>query len=117
MKVTPFGRYLRKLRIDNGVILKDVADELEVSPAYLSSIELGKKNISNEFISRISTHFKLSGQQSKELRSLASLSQPQVKIDLKDNSDQERELVMAFARGYKNKTEEERKKLLDLLGG
>ncbi|WP_309460957.1 helix-turn-helix transcriptional regulator [Escherichia coli] len=40
--VTSFGKTLRKMRIDRGMVLKNMADLLGVSSAYLSAIELGK---------------------------------------------------------------------------
>ena len=41
--LTSIGRFLRKLRIDHGEILKDMADALGVSYAFLSAVENGKK--------------------------------------------------------------------------
>ena len=117
MKITPFGRYLRKLRIDHGVILKELADSLKVSSAYLSALELGKKNISTNFILKVSEYFKLSQTEIDEVEKLAEISKPQVKISLAGNTDLERDMVMSFARNYKNKTPEEQEKLKKLLEG
>ena len=41
--ITSLGRFLRKLRIDQGEILKDMADKLGVSVSFLSAVENGKK--------------------------------------------------------------------------
>lgn len=41
--ITPIGKFLRKLRIDTGEILKDMAEKLHVSPSFLSAVENGKK--------------------------------------------------------------------------
>ena len=41
--ITKLGDYLRKLRIRNQQILKNMADELGVSSAFLSAVENGKK--------------------------------------------------------------------------
>ena len=43
--LTSIGKFLRKLRIDHGEILKDMADKLDVSVAFLSAVENGKKKI------------------------------------------------------------------------
>ena len=43
--ITPIGKFLRKLRIDTGEILKDMAEKLHVSPSFLSAVENGKKKI------------------------------------------------------------------------
>ena len=48
--VTSFGKALRKLRIDRGMVLKNMADMLGVSSAYLSAIELGKRAIPDSLV-------------------------------------------------------------------
>ena len=45
MKLTEFGKFSRKLRIDNGELLKDMAIKLNVTVSYLSAVEIGKRNI------------------------------------------------------------------------
>ena len=43
--LTEFGKALRRIRLDNDELLKDMADKLKVSSAYLSAVENGKKNL------------------------------------------------------------------------
>ena len=43
--VTAFGKILRKMRIDCSEVLGVMAKRLKVSPAYLSSIENGGREI------------------------------------------------------------------------
>lgn len=38
--LTKFGKELRKIRIENDEILKDMADKLNVTAAYLSAVEM-----------------------------------------------------------------------------
>ena len=45
--ITRFGKELRKIRIDHGEILKDMAEKLQVTPSFLSSVEVGKKKCSD----------------------------------------------------------------------
>lgn len=45
MKLTPFGKCIRKLRIDKGVTMRDMSIEFGKSSAYLSAMELGKKAV------------------------------------------------------------------------
>lgn len=117
MKTTAFGRFLRKLRIDHGMIMKDLADVLKVSSAYLSALELGKKSISEKNIIAIVEHFDLSSKEIAELRYAASISQPSVKIDLTGNTNEQRELAVSFARRYQEISPEEQQRLLELLRG
>ncbi len=48
-KLTPFGRFIRKYRIDHDILLKHMADKLGLSSAFLSAIENGAKSIPFDF--------------------------------------------------------------------
>ena len=52
--VTSYGKILRKIRIDEGEILGEMAQKLEISSAYLSSIENGDRNLPDGFTEKIS---------------------------------------------------------------
>ena len=41
--MTPFGARVRELRAAKGIQLKDMAQDLQVSSAYLSALEHGKR--------------------------------------------------------------------------
>ena len=43
--LTEFGKALRKIRIDRQQLLKDMANKLGVSSAYLSAVENGKRRM------------------------------------------------------------------------
>lgn len=55
--MTELGKTLRKIRIDLDITQKQMADTLLVSPAYLSSVELGYKNISSQLEDNIYTAY------------------------------------------------------------
>lgn len=116
MKATEFGKFLRKLRIEKEILLKEMASKIGVSSAYLSSLELGKKSISNSVIDNICSAFSLSIEQKKNLQDLAINSQPSIKIDLVGKSNEEREVVMSFARRYESLSDADRKKVMKMLG-
>ncbi|EKO3509362.1 helix-turn-helix transcriptional regulator [Vibrio sp. Vb2880] len=115
MKVTEFGKFLRKLRIERDMLLKDMAAKLDVSSAFLSGLELGKKAISDSVIKNIAKEFNLSDEEVLELSKAASVSQPQVKIDLVGKSTDEREIVVSFARKYESLSAEQKEQLKKLL--
>lgn len=64
--LTDLGKYLRKLRIDNGELLKDMADKLEISCSYLSSIETGKKKLTEQIKKKLIYTYKLDTKVFKE---------------------------------------------------
>ncbi|MGH8476353.1 MAG: helix-turn-helix domain-containing protein [Methylococcales bacterium] len=70
-KLTPFGREVRKYRVDTGETQADAANAIGVSIASCSAIETGKKNVSNQFVNRVAMHFGLSGQEVESLKNLA----------------------------------------------
>jgi len=57
--LTPFGKALRKLRLDLDISLKDMAEKLNVSSSFLSAVETGKKKIPQNFLEKIITNYKL----------------------------------------------------------
>lgn len=96
--LTEFGKFVRKLRIDNGTVLGEMAKSIAVSSAYLSEVENGKKNITDQLLKNIIVYFSLTKVQSLELKKSAKNSPISVKFDLKESSSVERMLVSAFAR-------------------
>ena len=116
-KATVFGRLVRKLRIDHGVVLKDMADSIGVSTAFASAVELGNKKISETFVLKLIDYFQLNESQIEEINNAADISQPSLKMDLKGVEDEDRELAVSFARKYHELSPENKKKLMDLLEG
>jgi len=113
--ITKFGKALRKYRIDKDVVLGEMAKELGVSSAYLSAVENGKKRITDKLIKSIKEYFSLDKKSYRELKNLAELSQASVKIDLTNSSNDERELVGAFARKIADLSENDRMDIKDIL--
>ena len=100
MKLTPFGREVRKRRVDRGETQSDVALALGVSVAFWSSIETGKKNISEDLFKKLAQHFTLSADEVASFQALADMSREEVKINIERLSDPSRELVVGFARKF-----------------
>ncbi|WP_312605617.1 helix-turn-helix domain-containing protein [Kosakonia cowanii] len=113
--VTNFGKYLRKLRIDRGMVLKDMAEMIGVSSAYLSAIELGKRAIPDDLISDVVKGFGLSKKEGEKLSKYAQLSQPSIKVDMSDANDQNKELMLVFARKFKDLSPDQLDKLNKML--
>ena len=80
--ITEYGKFLRKLRIDQGQILKTMAEKLGVSSAFLSAVE----------------EYKLDGEQLAELRRSQQDSQQLIEINLEMLTDAQKDTAFAFAR-------------------
>ena len=80
--MTPFGRKLREMRAARGIGLKQMAAGLDVSAAYLSALEHGRRGAPTWFlVQRIIVFFNVIWDDAEELCRLAQTSDPRVKID------------------------------------
>lgn len=105
--VTQYGKILRKIRIDEGEILGDMAKKLDISVAYLSSIENGDRNLPNEFTKKISRIYSLDKNIEKQLVDAEKEYISQTKISLKHTSPIKRETALIFARTFNNMDDED----------
>lgn len=94
--LTEFGKEIRKLRIDRGLRLLDLADRLEVSSAFVSAIETGRKSMPSNYVASTARAMGLSQEEERRLERAADQSRMQVSVGALP-SDQ-RELLAAFAR-------------------
>lgn len=96
--LTPLGVKLRQLRQARGVTQAEMAEALNVSSAYLSALEHGKRGLPNwAFVQRIVGYFNLIWDDADELETLAFLSHPRVVVDTVDLSANATRLANVFA--------------------
>ncbi len=80
--MTPFGARLRALRTELGITQADLADRLQVSAAYLSALEHGRRGTpSTGLVHQVCAELGLIWDASEELLALARLSDPRVVVD------------------------------------
>ena len=80
--MTPLGAKIRALREERGISLKDMAAALNVSSAYLSALEHGRRGKPTGFLlHRMITFFNVIWDEAEELQRLAELSDPKITID------------------------------------
>ena len=92
--MTPFGARLRVLRQSRSLTQKDMAAALNVSAAYLSALEHGRRAApSFDFVQRVTGYFNVIWDEAEELQRLASLSDPKVSIDTAGLAPQATELA------------------------
>lgn len=112
--LTPFGRFLRKLRIDRGEIMKDMAEKLQVTASFLSAVEVGKKAAPDAWattIARLYNLVDLSG-----LQHLIDLSKPEFKVEVpRDADDLRRETALMFSRKVGDMDHETLMKILNVM--
>jgi len=113
--LTEFGKYVRKLRIDKGIVLGEMAQALGLSSAYLSGVENGKKAITEALIEKLVAFFDLEPGQIQALRQAAANSPVSVKFDLRDMPSEERTLVSAFARQVADLSPDQKQGIFNIL--
>ncbi len=80
--MTPLGEKLRALRRERNILLKDMAAALQVSAAYLSALEHGRRGApSAGLIHQICQFFGLIWDDADELAALARQSRPRLKLN------------------------------------
>jgi transcriptional regulator with XRE-family HTH domain len=115
--LTEIGKFLRKIRIDRGLLLKDMALGLEVSPAYLSMVETGKKPTSSDFVEKIATYlgFPLGSHEYRELWDAVAFTRGQVQIPVHGLTSKHQEVAMAFSRQFEEMQVSDLDRILELL--
>ncbi len=112
--LTTLGKELRKIRLDLGITLFDMANEARMSSAMLSAIETGKKAAPDSLIPTLSQAYDLIANRSDELKRLASLTKKEVRMQL-DERENATELAVAFARNFNQLSDADIKKMMTML--
>ncbi|MCW9039196.1 MAG: helix-turn-helix domain-containing protein [Rhodospirillales bacterium] len=80
--MTPFGKRIRELRGDRGITMKKMAEDLDVSSAYLSAMEHGHRGRPGPgLVLQIAGYFDLIWDDVEALKRLAALSHPRVPVE------------------------------------
>ena len=96
MKISEYGKLVRKGRIDAGITMLDMAKSMGVSPSFLSATEVGTKKISDDFLNRVIEFFASKGIHISGIREAADVSNKAVSLEGLSTAQQF--LVAGFAR-------------------
>jgi transcriptional regulator with XRE-family HTH domain len=92
---------MRRLRLDQGVLLKDMADVLNVTPSYLSAVEHGTRRIPTGWVAKIADAYVLSDVALAELTDAVVELAESVVIPFNESiSPEKRAALVQFARSY-----------------
>ena len=105
---TEYGKLLRKIRIENGEILGDMAERLNISIAYLSSIETGARNVPADLTEKIAKEYCLSESNVENLQKAEALNLKEIKLTFEaQTAITRKETALIFARTFKNIDEDD----------
>jgi transcriptional regulator with XRE-family HTH domain len=114
--MTPFGQRIREMRAEKGVTLTEMAKSLQVSAAYLSALEHGKRGKpSLVMLHQICQYFNIIWEDADELQHLARLSAPRVVVDTSGLTPDATEFANLVSEHIGTFTENEIESLLDYL--
>lgn len=113
--LTNFGKFCRKLRIDRGELLLDMANRFNVSAAFLSKVENGKKKPPKEWRNILVNEYDLNKNQADELDDCFFDALNRENIDISEFSSGEKDLMLSFARQFNNLSDEKIKKIRNII--
>ena len=114
--LTPFGAQVRTLRRARGVSQKLMARELQISAAYLSALERGRRGRpSPVLVDQICGYFNIIWDEADVLRRLAKLSHPRVVIDTTRAGPEATELANRLAEEINGLPVERVKQMLSVI--
>lgn len=114
--MTPFGVRLRQLRAERGISLKEMADALGVSGAYLSALEHGRRGRpTHAMVVAICALLNIIWDEADELMRLARISHPRVTVDTAGLSAAATELANLLAERIRNLPPERTERILQII--
>lgn len=115
MKYTPFGEFFKILRIRHKEILLDASRFLNVSSAYISAVECGKRPMPEDWREKIISHYRLSEKDISELDQAIENSKSSVGVNLSGVSDMRRAAALQFCRSFDEMEDDVADKILKIL--
>ncbi len=117
-KMTPFGAKLREMRKEKAMSLKELAQAIGVSSAYLSALEHGQRSRPSWYlIQRIIAHFNVIWDEAEQLERLAALSHPRVTLDTSRLSPNACELANRLSENIGKLSQAEIHEMLSIISG
>ncbi len=112
---TALGDFLRKLRLENGELLKSMAVKLDVSSAFLSAVENGKKKMPESWYSKLEVLYNLNDNQMSELKEAVMASSDVIELNIHNSSSDGRLLAISFARKFDSLDDKTSKAIIEIL--
>lgn len=109
------GKFLKKLRIEHGELLFDMAQRLHVSSAFLSAVENDKRSAPPSWIDTLTAEYDLTPIQQNELTEAVNESIKQIRLDVGHVKANKRNCALAFARNFDSFSDEDIQEILAVL--
>lgn len=97
-QLSEFGKVVRISRLEKNKTLKQMADFAEVTSAYLSAIEMGRKEITEKVVDAVAAFLGYNSDEKDHLHAVANRSNGKVRVNLESFNDDGVEAMTLFAR-------------------
>ncbi len=116
--MTPFGAKMRDLRARRGITLKKMAADLQLSAAYLSALEHGRRGRPTPvLVMQICQYFHRIWEDADEIERLVQLSHPRAVVDTAGLEPEATELANLLAERIKGLDMPTLRRLIDEVKG
>lgn len=109
--LTEFGKITRKIRIDNDVLLKDMADALNISAAFLSKLETGKSKPNLKLANKIKAIYNLNDKAYNDLINAIDIDTNNIIQPVFAKSKSDMKLIIKFANALKTMSKTQKQEL------
>ncbi len=100
--ISEFGIFVREIREKHGDSLRSMAKRLDVSAAFLSAMEVGKRTIPLEYGSKIASLYHLSYDETIALINSIYKTNNKVTIEFHKMNEEQKDISLLFARKIAN---------------
>ena len=108
--------FLKKLRLEhNDQTMGDMASLLGISISYLSSVENGKRTMTDEMVAKIGSTYKLDEEKITELKYLRDLASGKLNITLDGMDDNTKSTTVKFLSSVDKLSDEDLKKIESII--
>ena len=113
--LTEYGKFIRELRKEKGETLSLMSEKMDVSIAFLSAMEVGKKQVPIEYADRISEIYELTKEQNLQLTKAIGSSNANMNLDFANLSEEQAQMSVLFARKINKLSQKSLEELQKLL--
>jgi len=112
---TEFGTKVQRLRQLAGMTLYEVAQKMNMSSAFLSAVENGRKRVPDDFVGKLADAIPEAKAQERELEALANQAREQVVLPLPKANRQDADLATVLARKFNTLSEAQKQRIRAIL--
>lgn len=110
-----YGKFIRELRKKKNETLLTMSQKLNVSIAFLSAIENGKKQIPSDYARKIKNAYNLSEEEYEQLEECIVLSNNKIEFNINSMDELHKDVSISFARKINTASQKTLEELREIL--